>query len=65
MNTTATMLQTHPGQIPQSQLEVVAQCLDACQECAQACTQCADACLSLDPPMNWLVAGCRDEESAF
>ncbi|CKH17999.1 TnpC protein [Mycolicibacterium smegmatis] len=22
-------------------------------------------CLSLDPPMNWLVAGCRDEESAF
>jgi len=21
--------------------------------------------LNLDPPMNWLVAGCRDEESAF
>ncbi|WP_416188434.1 DUF1156 domain-containing protein [Mycolicibacterium smegmatis] len=21
--------------------------------------------LILDPPMNWLVAGCRDEESAF
>lgn len=21
--------------------------------------------LSLDPPMNWLVTGCRNEESAF
>lgn len=39
------MLQTHPGTVDKSNLDLLAQCIEACFDCAQTCTACADACL--------------------
>lgn len=44
MNNIREMLESSPGKIPVD-VEVLAECIEACFDCEQSCVACADACV--------------------
>ena len=42
------MIETHPNDTTDLDVQNLADCIAACFECAQTCTACADACLAED-----------------
>ena len=46
MSAIQAMLESHPEQSLDADVDKLVACIEACQSAAQACTTCADACLS-------------------
>ncbi len=63
MSHTREMLQSHPSPSA-TNLDALAECIEACYDCAQACTACADACLGEEKVQH--LTGCiRRNQDCF